>query len=442
MLRGFLFSLCLILGATAQAADDRPPNVVIIYTDDQGTRDTHAYGAEDLVTPAMDRLAAEGIRFTQSYSGAPVCSPSRACLLTGRSPQRAGVPGNVGGDRGLPPEQITLAEYLGDHGYKTALFGKWHLGEIPELSPLVQGFDEFYGHKHGCIDNYSHFFYWSGPNVHDMWRQDREIFVDDGRYFPDLIVRETYRFLEENREEPFFMYLPFNIPHYPLQPHMRHRAPYADVEEPRHSYAALVTSLDEKVGLIINKIDALGLRENTIIIFQSDHGHSVEERTMWGGGYAGPFRGHKFTLWEGGIRVPSIISWRGTLPEGEVRDQATWAADWFPTLVDLAGLPAPTHGIDGKNIRGILESANAEEPHETLHWASNKQWAVLKGSWKLVNNGIPSREPDGSYFKADDVWLSNLEEDPAERTNLAADHADLVKELTAAHEEWVKTWDE
>lgn len=441
MKHAIILALTVLLSFAARAQTN-PPNVVIIYTDDQGTRDARCYGAEDLHTPNMDRLAAEGVRFDQFYSGAPVCSPSRACLLTGRSPQRAGVPGNVGGTKGLPLGQVTLAEYLKANGYHTGLFGKWHLGETPELSPLNQGFDEFFGHKHGCIDNYSHFFYWSGPNIHDLWRQDQETFADDGNYFPDLIVRETSRFLEEHRDEPFFLYLPFNIPHYPLQPQLRDRDRYANVPEPRHSYAALVSSLDEKIGLIIDKIDALGLRENTIILLQSDHGHSVEERAMWGGGYAGPFRGHKFTLWEGGIRVPSIISWPGTLPQGEVRDQQGTAADWFPTLVEMLGLLLPTHELDGMSLAKVLKDADAPSPHDMLHWASGNQWAVRQGDWKLVVNGDPSREADGTFFEADKIFLSNLADDPAERHNLADAHPDLIETLTTAHKEWKKTWRE
>ncbi|MCH9022208.1 MAG: sulfatase-like hydrolase/transferase, partial [Planctomycetes bacterium] len=296
------------------------PNVVLIFTDDQGTIDVNCYGSKDLYTPNLDKLARRGVRFTQFYVGAPVCSPSRAALLTGRYPQRAGLTSNAGGNRGLPPQQFTIAEMLKENGYRTALFGKWHLGEAPQMSPISQGFDQFFGHKKGCIDNYSHFFYWSGPNVHDLWKNDT-VHWEDGKYFPDMVVREAVRFLEENKNHPFFLFLPFNIPHYPLQGQKKYRQMVSHLAEPRKSYAALVSTLDEKIGLVIDKIDQLGLRENTIIIFLSDHGHSVEVRTNSGGGSAGPYRGHKFTLWEGGIRVPCIISWPGQIPQNQVRDQ-------------------------------------------------------------------------------------------------------------------------
>ena len=174
------------------------PNVLIIFTDDQGSVDANCYGSKDLHTPNMDALARRGVRFTQFYVGAPVCSPSRVALLTGRYPQRAGLAHNAGQTSGLPNEQVTIAEMLKKAGYRTAIFGKWHLGHAKEMSPLAQGFDEFFGHKNGCIDNYSHFFYWSGPNRHDLWRNDKEVW-EEGRFFPDLIVREARRFLKASR---------------------------------------------------------------------------------------------------------------------------------------------------------------------------------------------------------------------------------------------------
>ncbi len=170
------FALAVALFAAAAPAQ-QAPNVVILFSDDQGTIDVNAFGAKDLHTPNLNRLAGKGVRFTQFYSGAPVCSPSRASLLTGRYPQRAGVPGNVGIDaEGMPDEQVTMAEMLREAGYQTGLIGKWHLGHVNGNGPLDQGFQYFYGHKRGCIDNYSHFFYWNGPNVHDLWRGTREVF--------------------------------------------------------------------------------------------------------------------------------------------------------------------------------------------------------------------------------------------------------------------------
>ena len=428
----------LALAASRDALAQPPsrPNVVIFFTDDQGSMDVNCYGSEDLHTPRLDALAKRGVRFSRFYVGASICSPSRAALLTGRYPQRAEVTGNVGRNNGLPSGQVTIAEMLKAAGYRTALFGKWHLGEEPEESPLAQGFDEFLGHKNGCIDNYSHFFYWHGPNRHDMWRGDKEIW-EDGAYFPDMVVREAARFIEANKDRPFFLHLPFNIPHYPLQGQAKYREMYAGIEEPRRSYAALVSTLDEKIGFVLDKLDEFGLRENTLVIFLSDHGHSVEERTNFGGGNAGPFRGHKFTFWEGGIRVPCIVSWPGRIPEEEVRGQVAISTDWLPTIAHYCGVEPPDHMIDGENIAPLIESPDAPSPHDVLHWERRDQWAVREGNWKLVING-PASTLDGKEIPAEKVFLSDLAKDPGETRNLAEEHPGVVERLTALHKAWRK----
>lgn len=433
--RCLLILSALWLLAPGLSAAGRPPNVILMFSDDQGTLDMAKLGARDLYTRNLDKLADRGVLFTQFYSAAPVCSPSRAALLTGRSPQRAGVPGNVGlTAQGLPPEQVTIAEMLKQAGYRTSLAGKWHLGHANGKGPLDQGFDSFFGHKVGCIDNYSHFFYWSGPNKHDLWTGEKEHW-EDGAYFPDLMMREARRFLEESKDEPFFLYLPFNIPHYPLQGLEKWRKVYSDYPTPRREYAALVSTLDDKVGEVVAMVDELGLRENTLIIFMSDYGHSTEERTMFGGGYAGPYRGAKFSLFEAGIRVPAIVSMPGTLPEGEVRGQFANGVDWLPTIAEITGIPLPGRAIDGKSLLPIIQSAEAESPHEVFHWQSGKQWAVREGDWKLIVN---PRDTKGDFLEGDDAtFLSNLATDISERTNFAARHPDVVERLTRLHEEWL-----
>lgn len=438
--RGFLKTLTAgtVLAATgraARAADTRPPNVVIILSDDQGAVDVGCYGASDLQTPSLDALAARGLRFTQFYVAAPVCSPSRAALLTGRYPQRAGLDTNAGGKTGLPSEQTTIAEVFKAAGYHTGIFGKWHLGMLPEMSPLAQGFDEFFGHKEGCIDNYSHFFYWSGPNRHDLWRNDAQV-REDGAFFPDLVVREACRFLEENRDNPFLLYLPFNMPHYPLQGEERFSATQQDPNAPRGLYAAFVGSLDDKIGKVLAKLDALGLRENTIVVFLSDNGHSVEERAFFGGGSAGIYRGHKFTLWEGGIRLPCIISWPGRVPEGEVRDQVTCSIDWLPTLAHYCGVEIPAEYVDGADIGPVIASQDAPSPHTVLHWMLRDQWAVREGDWKLVVNGAES-VTDGHTLPLEPLFLGNLREDASETVNLAFTHPEIVERLSQLHERWL-----
>ena len=446
--RGFLRSLAATAGGgvlgtmlaarAAAAPKKRPPNVVIFFTDDQGTVDVNCYGSKDLHTPHMDDLARRGVRFSQFYVGAPVCSPSRAALLTGRYPQRAGLATNAGADRGLPNEQVTLAEMLKKSGYRTAIFGKWHLGHARQMSPLAQGFDEFFGHKNGCIDNYSHFFYWSGPNVHDLWRGDKEVH-EDGRFFPDLIVREARRFLKANRDRPLLLYLPFNVPHYPLQGTEKFRKMYAKLPSPRKHYAAFLSTVDEKIGEVMATIDELGLRENTLVVFLSDHGHSVEIRTMGGGGSAGPYRGHKFELWEGGIRVPCMAVLPGVIPAGQVRGQMACSVDWLPTIARLCGVKPPSRKLDGKDITPILASPDAPTPHKVFHWQSGRMWAVREGKWKLVAvagarvRGRPaSKKPNAQLF------LSDMEADATEQHNLAARHPEVVERLVKLHEAWVK----
>jgi len=417
--------LSISVSLFAVEGTDQHPNVVLILTDDQGSVDVNCYGAKDLITPNMDKLAEEGVRFMQFYVGAPVCSPSRASLLTGRYPQRAQLAHNASPGRGMPASQVTIAEILKEAGYRTALFGKWHLGNELPLSPNAQGFDEFLGHKVGCIDNYSHFFYWNGPNRHDLWLNEKEHF-EDGHYFPDIIIREAKRFIEANLDQPFFLYLPFNTPHYPLQAEQKFWQMYKDMKDLRRKrYAAFVTSLDDKIGQVLQLLNELNLREKTIVIFLSDHGHSVEERTFGGGGSAGPYRGHKFTLWEGGIRVPCIISWPGKIPQGGVRNQVTSSIDLLPTIAGYCHADLPDRKIDGNDMRSVIGSEKAPSPHKMLYWMKGKNWAVRKGPWKLVYH-------EGESF------LSNIDADVSETENMANENGDIVGELTDLHQEWVK----
>lgn len=419
------------------------PNVVFILTDDQGAVDAGCYGSTDLVTPNIDALAARGVRFTQFYSAAPVCSPSRAGILTGRYPVRAGVPGNCAsqpGEKGaLPPEQVTLAEAFRGAGYATAHIGKWHLGYTPDTLPLAQGFDHSFGHMGGCIDNWSHFFYWSGPNIHDLHRNGREIF-HDGQYFPELMADEAITFIDRHRERPFFIYFAMNAPHYPYQGEAKWLERFKDLEYSRRLYAAFLASQDERIGRLLKHLDQPGLRENTIVVLQSDNGHSTEERAHWGGGSAGPYRGAKFSLFEGGIRLPAMISWPGKLPQGEVRNQVAHACDWFPTLAELCGVKLPESGIDGLSLTPVLKSTDAPSPHKTLHWqvgnGPGAQWAVRHDDWKLIGNVQDTsigNKPGAKAAERPPLFLSNIARDSAERTNLIESHPDVVQQLQQLH---------
>ncbi len=438
-----LFFVFALLAAAVQAHER--PNVIFILADDQGSVDLGCYGADDLHTPHVDALAARGVRFTQFYSAAPVCSPSRAGILTGRWPVRAGVPTNCSSKEGatgaLPPEEVTLAEMFKAAGYATAHIGKWHLGYTPDTMPLAQGFDYSFGHMGGCIDNYSHFFYWNGPNRHDLWRNGQRVH-EDGRYFPQLMADEACQFIEQHKDKSFFMYYALNTPHYPYQGEAKWLEHFADLPYPRNQYAAFLASQDERIGQLLAKLDELDLRESTIVIFQSDNGYSTEERAHFGGGNSGPYRGAKFSMFEGGIRLPAIIAWAGHLPQGKVRHQVAHACDWMPTLAQLTGVKAPKVHLDGRSLASVIFSDQVKSPHaeHPLHWqvgtGKNAAWAVRQGDWKLVAN---TRDPqDGGGNQKVDLFLANLADDPGETTNQAENHPDIVERLKKLHEEMLK----
>ncbi|HSU66749.1 MAG TPA: sulfatase-like hydrolase/transferase [Tepidisphaeraceae bacterium] len=417
----------------------RKPNVILIMLDDLGSVDANCYGSKDLMTPNLDALAASGVRFTQCCSSAPLCSPSRSSVLTGRYPQRAGMPSNASseaGGAGMAPDEVTLAQVLKGAGYATGHVGKWHLGYASETMPNAKGFDQSFGHMGGCIDNYSHYFYWEGPNRHDLWENGKEVWRD-GQNIGDLSVDQCRQFIEKNKSNPFFLFWAINQPHYPLQGREKWRAHYKDLPSPRSMYAASVSTLDELIGQVIAKVHELGLAENTIIALQSDHGHSTEIRSFGGGGSAGPYRGAKMSMFEGGIRVVSMVSWPGALPKGAVREQFVSGCDWLPTLAELTGAKLPRRRLDGKSMVPIIQSATASTRHPTFCWELGKQWAVREGNWKLVGN--PADTSHKAPLGPDDkLFLSNFDKDVSEMTNLAKDHPDVVARLTALHEKWVE----
>jgi len=425
----------------------RKPNVVILFTDDQGTLDANCYGSTDLITPNIDRLAATGVSFTQAYAHT-VCCPARAALLTGRHPQRSGVrhwtQGNMHAAKGINMalEEVTLAEALKGAGYRTALFGKWHLGAHRDFGPKKQGFGEFFGIRDGFIDNNNHYFL-HGNGFHDLYEGTEEVQAN-GEYFPEMMVKRSLQFLDRNKDQPFFLYVPFNIPHYPEQALKQFEEPYKDMKDPaRRSYGAIVTTTDHYVGQILDKLESLGLRENTIVIFMSDNGHSEETGNRIrndghtsglpkghfygasGGGSTGKWIGQKGTFLEGGIRVPAIVSFPRKLPQGEVRGQIVTAMDWFPTVLELCGVDrkADWPGIDGHSLLPIIASADAESSYGgVLHFAWGKKWAVRDGDWKLI---------DGKR-------LVNLADAQPEKKNYAAEQPAIVTRLKAMHAAWAK----
>jgi len=285
----------------------------------------------------------------------------------------------------------------------------------------------------GCIDNYSHFFYWSGPNRHDLWEDNRRVRMP-GRFFPDMMVEKAAEFIERHRERPFFLYFALNLPHYPYQGEPKWLEHYRDLPYPRNLYAAFISTMDERIGALMKAVDRLGLSEQTIVVFQSDQGHSTEQRAHSGGGENGPFRGAKGSLFEGGIRVPAIIAWPGHVPENEVRDQIAHGCDWLPTLAELCGVKLPDAELHGRSLAEVIRSAGAKSPHEVLHWRLREQWAVRRGPWKLIHRPAPTG--DGPPLsEADKQWfLANLDEDPGETKNYAPQQPQLVEELQSLEE--------
>lgn len=417
--------------------DAKRPNVLIIYGDDQGSVDLGCFGANDLKTPNLDRLAMGGLRLTQMYAPAPVCSASRVGLLTGRFPIRAGQASN-GPMRG---DEVTIAEAFQKSGYATGHVGKWHLGEGDDQLPSAQGFDSWFGHLQGCIDNYSHFFYWSGPNRHDLWDNGSESHLP-GQYFPDLMADRCSRFMEENREQPWLLYWAFNAPHYPYQGTPGWLKTYDALPTPRREYAAFLSTMDEVIGRVLDRLEQLGLADNTIVIYQPDHGHSTEMRAFGGGGNSGPYRGAKFSLFEGGLRVPSIIRFPGHFPAGEARDQFATACDWFPTLAEVCGVELPDVVLDGVSLGDVLVE-NVPAPRERFYWqlgeGENFQWAVRDGRWKLIGNPVDTTLPEGERDDGGRLttpfFLADLESDISEQDNLADDYPDVVSSLKRLRDE-------
>ena len=445
------FSLC------GEAA--RKPNVIFIFTDDQGTLDANCFGSNDLHTPAIDELAKNGIKFTQAYSHT-VCCPARAALLTGRYPQRSGVnswtQGDLKSSRGINmnADEFTIAESLRAAGYRTALYGKWHLGAARDSGPTTQGFDEFFGLRGGFIDNYNHYFL-HGAGFYDLYEKTEEVHAR-GKYFPDMMTERALKFIDKNKDGPFFLYFSLNIPHYPEQALEMFGERYKELPMPRRSYAAMISTTDHYIGQILKKLDDLKLAEDTLIVFMSDNGHSAEHSQIrvdnhssglkkghyygafGGGGNAGPYRGNKGTFFEGGIRVPAILSYPKALPKGSVRDQAVTSMDWYPTVLDLCGIEKDKRiSFDGKSLVPIIRDDRIKDVHDQFHWAWQNQWAVRVGNWKLIGRGSwdlksGQKVPPGTH-------LGNVSDKDPEKKNYISERKEVLKKLKETHDRWAKT---
>ena len=434
------FNRAVSSSVTAKAMSDRSkPNFVIIFTDDQGYGDLSCYGGTHVKTPRIDQMAAEGAMLTSFYVAAPVCTPSRAALMTGCYPTRIDMGKGsrhgvcLAGDRkGLNPDEVTIAEVLKSAGYATGMFGKWHLGDQPQFLPTKQGFDEFFGipYSHDIHPFHPQQKRYKFPPLPLLENETVVEMEPDANNLTKRFTEKAVSFIERNRDTPFFLYVPHPIPHTPLhtsQPFMKNvdkdileklkqEDNNIDYETRKNLFPQAIAEIDWSVGQILDSLKANGLDENTLVIFTSDNGPPKNTK------YASPgrLRGNKGTTLEGGMREPTVIRWPGKIPAGKPNDEVMTTMDLLPTFAKLAGAAIPTDRvIDGKDIWPTL-IGEAETPHEAFFYHSgNRLSAVRMGKWKLhTKNGNPKQ-------------LFDLEQDLKEKTNLFKSHPEIVKNLNA-----------
>ncbi|MCE9532312.1 MAG: sulfatase [Planctomycetes bacterium] len=412
-------AVLLAWGLAMGNADARQPNVLVIVGDDMGYGDVSVHGCKDVSTPNIDSFAKNGVRCTSGYVSGPYCSPTRAGLLTSRYQTRFGHEFNPGpkdndGQNGLSLQETTIADRFKAAGYRTGIVGKWHLGYDPKFHPLKRGFDEHYGFLGGAHPYFPNM----GP---DILRGTEK--VDEKEYLTDAFGREAVSFIDRNKEKPFFLYLAFNAVHMPLQASDKYLKRFESLTGNRKIYCALMSAMDDNIGLVLAKLKDAKIEEDTLIFFISDNGGPAVNASN-----NGPLNGHKATTWEGGIRVPWMVQWKGKLPAGKVYDQPVIQLDIQPTALAAAGINPKDAKFDGVNLLPYLEGKDDKPPHESLFWRFGKQTAVRKGDWKLV-------EANGSDGKK----LFNLKDDLGEKTDLTAKNPEKVKELQAAWDEWNKS---
>ena len=432
----FLASSLLCFGQTVGQAQGRRPNIVVIVADDMGYADVGFHGSRDIPTPNIDALARSGIRFTDAYVSGPYCSPTRAGLLTGRYQQRFGHEFNPVGnpEPGLPLHEITMADRLKAAGYRTALFGKWHLGTAPALHPMERGFDEFFGFLGG-----DHSYFDAMPASDDAIFDGRKP-VAHVEYLTDELADRAVRFIERERSRPFFLYLAFNAVHTPMHATDKYLTRFTHIaDEQRRTYAAMLSAMDDGVGRTMAALRAAGLEENTLIFFFSDNGGPTMPTTTVNGSSNAPLRGSKRQTWEGGIRVPFIIHWKGHLAAGKTDSRPIIQLDVLPTALAAAGIPVrPEWKLDGVELLPYLTGKVTGTPHEALYWRLGGMMAIRKGDWKLVKTSEgPFRDTDPAVLSdLSTAQLYNLADDIGETKNLADAQPDRVRELAEAWQRW------
>ena len=419
---------CLTFGCRSENKNEiqsQLPNIVFIFADDLGYGDLGCFGATDIATPNIDRIAAEGIKFTSFLSASPVCSPSRAGLLTGRMPQRMGInqvffPESF---TGMDPEEITIAEILKDKGYRTAVVGKWHLGHMEKFLPLNQGFDEYFGIPYS--NDMASVVYLRGNDVVE--------FKVDQTYTTKTYTEESLKFIDSAADKPFFLYLAHNMPHVPI-----YASPDFQGTSNRGLYGDVIQELDWSVGEVLRKLEEKGILENTLIVFSSDNGPWLVMEDH--GGSAGPLREGKQFTFEGGVRVPTVAMWKGKIQPGQVYEDLATQMDWFPTFCNLVGAEIPQdREIDGKDLSTVLFENGRREEDTFLYYMLSSQEAYREGDWKIKR---PYQGFAGTrtmkQVDAHDTLLFNLKTDPGETTNLMKENPEKTAQMMRAMDLAVK----
>jgi arylsulfatase A-like enzyme len=447
--------------AALQAEDStkHKPNVIFIVVDDLGFGELGCYGGKEIPTPNLDKLASGGARFTSGYVTAPFCAASRAGLLTGRYQTRFGFEFNPIGAKnvapgvGLPVEEKTIADRLRDSGYATALVGKWHLGGTAPFHPQRRGFDEFFGFLHE-----GHFFVpqpwngvttwlrrkslpdggqgrWTSPDGRIIWSThlgsnepeydtDNPLLrssqpVDEKANLTDALTREACNFIERHKAQPFFLNLAYNAVHSPMQGGDAYMEKFAHIPDiHRRIFAAMLSHLDDSVGRVIGQLRESGIEENTLVVFLSDNGGPTKELTSSNA----PLRGGKGQLWEGGIRVPFIVSWKGRIPS-MVIDSPVMSLDLTATALDVGGVDSSKGRLDGINLLPVLTDKPSQSPDRTLFWRVGNKNALRSGDWKLVRDG-------------NDWQLYNLANDSGETSDLASQEMARVQQMSNVWDQW------
>ncbi len=427
----FLLILFLYQGSLYAA---EKPNIILLFSDDAGYADFGFQGSKEILTPHLDQLATQGIRFTQGYVTASVCGPSRAGLLTGKYQQRFGfeennVPGYMssvsaqkGEDMGLPLDETTMADYMKSLGYSTAFFGKWHLGGADRFHPTNRGFDEFYGFRGGARS----YFAYDNPPPDPLRKLERGFgnYAEHEGYLTDVLAQEAASFIERNSEKPFFLILSFNAVHTPMEALEDDLKEFPELTGNRQKLAAMSLAIDRACGHVLNKLTELGLDENTLVVFTNDNGGPSDRNAS----INRPLSGTKSNHLEGGIRVPFLMKWTGKIAENTIYDFPVSTLDLLPTFMEAGGGDTDTIAeLDGVNLMPYLLGENKERPHQKLYWKKESRAAMRDGDWKLIR--FADRPPE----------LYNLEEDISEHNNLAAAYPERVKVLFKQLFEWEMT---